>query len=116
MIRQYLDVKFDRPIDKERDFISPGGYEIELKDGRTTRFDFLDYKGYIDQDDPSILHIIHSDLSLRAANSTGKAHPDMNRVACPLLQDLHERIPVIFDDIYEMMLQSKDAMKWVEID
>lgn len=53
-------------------------------------------------------------LSLRAANSTGKAHPDMNRIACPLLLELHETIPVIFDDVYEMMLQSKDAMKWIE--
>ena len=64
MIRQYLDVKFDKPIDKERDFISPGGYEIELKDGRRIRYDFMDYKGYIDTNDRSILHIIHSNLDI----------------------------------------------------
>lgn len=63
-IKQFLDIKFNRPIDKDNDFISPGGYEIELKDGRTIRFDFLDYEGYIDPEDPSVLHIIHSNLDV----------------------------------------------------
>lgn len=63
-IKQFLDIKFDRPIDKDNDFISPGGYEIELKDGRTIRFDFLDYEGYVDDEDPSVLHIIHSNLDI----------------------------------------------------
>lgn len=63
-IKQFLDVKFDRPIDKDNDFISPGGYAIELKDGRTIRFDFLDYEGYIDPEDHSVLHIIHSNLDI----------------------------------------------------
>lgn len=34
------------------------------KDGRTIRFDFLDYEGYIDPEDPSVLHIIHSNLDV----------------------------------------------------
>lgn len=63
-IKQFIDIKFDRPIDKDNDFISPGGYEIELKDDRTIRFDFLDYEGYIDPEDPSVLHIIHSNLDV----------------------------------------------------
>lgn len=53
-------------------------------------------------------------LKLRAANSTGPAHPDMNRLVCPLLIELHEKLPVIFDDVYEMMLDDKEAAKWVE--
>jgi thymidylate synthase (FAD) len=52
-------------------------------------------------------------LKLRAANSTGPAHPDMNKLVCPLLIELHDRIPVIFDDVYEMMLDDKDAAKWI---
>lgn len=52
-------------------------------------------------------------LKLRAANSTGPAHPAMNQLMCPLLIELHERIPVIFDDVYEMMLDDKDAAKWI---
>lgn len=53
-------------------------------------------------------------MKLRAANSTGPAHPDMNRVMCPLLIELHERIPVIFDDIYEEMLNDSHAAKYIE--
>lgn len=53
-------------------------------------------------------------LKLRAANSTGPAHPQMNKLVCPLLIELHERIPVVFDDIYEMMLDDKHAAKWID--
>ena len=38
-------------------------------------------------------------LSLRACNSTGKAHPQMLEVMRPLLADLKKRIPVVFDDL-----------------
>ena len=53
-------------------------------------------------------------LNLRAANSTGPAHPDMNRLMCPLLIELHETVPVVFDDIYEKVLDDKNATKWIE--
>lgn len=38
-------------------------------------------------------------LSLRAVGTTGKPHPQMREVMIPLLEDLKERIPVIFDDL-----------------
>ena len=38
-------------------------------------------------------------FKLRAANSTGKAHPQMLEITQPLLDDLKELIPVVFDDI-----------------
>lgn len=50
---------------------------------------------------------------LRAANTTGPAHPDMNRVACPLLVMMHELVPVVFDDIYETMIDDKQAQKYM---
>ena len=56
MIYALLDIKMDRPIDKHMHYISPGGYEIGFSDKSTTQFDFLDYEGYIDDEDPSILH------------------------------------------------------------
>lgn len=52
-------------------------------------------------------------LKLRAANTTGPAHPDMNRVACPLLVAMRELIPVVFDDIYEAMINDKQAQKYM---
>ena len=38
-------------------------------------------------------------FNLRAANKTGKAHPQMLEVTRPLLDELKELIPVIFDEI-----------------
>lgn len=38
-------------------------------------------------------------FKLRAANTTGKAHPQMLEVTRPLLDELKELIPVVFDDI-----------------
>lgn len=38
-------------------------------------------------------------FKLRAANSTGAAHPQMLEITGPLLDDLKAMIPVVFDDI-----------------
>ena len=38
-------------------------------------------------------------FKLRAANTTGKAHPQMLEVTVPLLEELKQLIPVVFDDI-----------------
>ena len=38
-------------------------------------------------------------FKLRAANTTGKAHPQMLEVTRPLLDKLKQLIPVVFDDI-----------------
>lgn len=38
-------------------------------------------------------------FNLRAANKTGAAHPQMLEVTRPLLDELKELIPVVFDDI-----------------
>lgn len=53
-------------------------------------------------------------LSLRAANTTGPAHPDMNRLMCPLLQELKESIPIVFDDVYDKMLDDKQAAQFIK--
>lgn len=38
-------------------------------------------------------------FKLRASDITGKAHPQMKEVTIPLLEELKELIPVVFDDI-----------------
>lgn len=38
-------------------------------------------------------------FKLRAADATGKAHPQMKEVTIPLLEDFKRIIPVVFDDI-----------------
>lgn len=41
-------------------------------------------------------------FNLRACGSTGKPHPQMLEVAVPLLKELKELIPVVFDDLEPM--------------
>lgn len=40
---------------------------------------------------------------LRAADVTGPAHPQMHEVTQPLLDEVHNRIPVVFDDVWTQM-------------
>ena len=49
-------------------------------------------------------------FKLRAANSTGAAHPQMLEITRPLLGDLKAMIPVVFDDItYEEKVVKEDG-------
>lgn len=48
-------------------------------------------------------------LNLRAARATGPAHPQMEELVVPLLRELAERIPEVFDDIfYKWLSQQSD--------
>nr|MBC8427364.1 FAD-dependent thymidylate synthase [Pseudomonadota bacterium] len=40
-------------------------------------------------------------LSLRAIGTTGKPHPQIQEVMLPLLKELSNKIPVLFDDLIE---------------
>lgn len=55
-MRAYLSVMFDRPVVSGRHYISPGGYEVRTKDGKTYQFDFNESNGGIDDKNPAILH------------------------------------------------------------
>lgn len=65
-MNQYMEIKFDRPINSRQHYISPGGYEVELDSGRKIQFDFYDYWGYVDNDDPTILHVKNRTLDVDA--------------------------------------------------
>ena len=38
-------------------------------------------------------------FNLRAVGATGKPHPQMTELAIPLLREVQEKIPVVFDDL-----------------
>lgn len=54
--RMYAKVKMSRPVDKEKDYISPGGYWMDFG-GKDIQFDFCESATTIDDKDASILHI-----------------------------------------------------------
>lgn len=63
-MRQFLRIRFDRPIEKDKHYISPGGFEVELGSGEVVNFDFFMFYGCIDKNDPTILNIEQSELDL----------------------------------------------------
>lgn len=48
---------------------------------------------------------------LRAADITGPAHPQMKELTVPLLRELNEKIPVIFEDIVELVNKINEPRK-----
>lgn len=45
---------------------------------------------------------------LKAARKTGPAHPQMEELTVPLLKEVVNKIPVVFDDIYRSLLSQQD--------
>lgn len=58
--RLYATIKMNRAVDKENDYISPGGYEFVMN-GKNVQFDFEESQTMIDKEDPSIIHIMQRD-------------------------------------------------------
>lgn len=52
--RMCATLEFNRPIDSEQDYISPGGYEMTML-GRDICFDFEEYYGSINKENPCLL-------------------------------------------------------------
>lgn len=57
--RLYQEIRFNRPVDKDKDYVMPGGYELEMEKEDGTRvcvqFDFEHYEGGISDEDPTIV-------------------------------------------------------------
>lgn len=51
-----MDIRFNRQVNPDKDFVSPGGYEMVI-DGKSVRFDFTNYEGNVDKSDSSIVHM-----------------------------------------------------------
>lgn len=64
--RMRMDILFDREIEKERHYISPGGYEIANINGDILQFDFEDFVGNIDRSNKKVLHVEQRNLDFTA--------------------------------------------------
>lgn len=60
--RLYQTIKCSRPVNRKTDDISAGWYTLKVKDTdeseKTITFDFEEFEGTIDKEDPTILHCI----------------------------------------------------------
>lgn len=85
-----------------------------LAESEMCYFRLVDYSGWVPQQARSVLpnalktEIVASAnlrewrhiFKMRAQGVAGKPHPQMSEVMIPLLKDIQEKIPIVFDDIY----------------
>lgn len=80
--RMNAGIRFDRPIDVNKHYISPGGYEFVMN-GRVLQFDFCDYVGNISKNDPYVLEI-------EQRNPDIASFPDIYKIKKKDLQHVEE--------------------------
>ena len=68
------DLKFSREINPNKDYISPGGYEI-ISNGRTYSFDFEKYYAKVDEKDRTVLHVWHKKMDIESFPEAKKLTP-----------------------------------------
>lgn len=85
VFRLYQSVRFNRPVNKQKDFMSPGGYVLRVKDEdgseKTVTFDFEDYEGSVDKDNPSVIHCVQK-------NPDYSCYEDLNIVNEHMLRNI----------------------------
>lgn len=101
-----------KPLYLDEGMVAYTNWEISCKEAERAYFQMLEF-GLMPQEARAVLpnslkteivvtanlrewrHI----LALRAVGTTGNPHPQMREVMIPLLKELRERVPVIFDDL-----------------
>lgn len=54
-MKMYAEILFDREIDKNKHYVSPGSYQVLLKNGRSIYFDFDTFYGNVSDENPRVL-------------------------------------------------------------
>ena len=76
-----LQVKFNRPVDLEEDYIVPGGYEMNMN-GKTVQFDFINTSAGISNEDASV--VIFS-----VGGMDSDSFPEMKKIKVNDLRKVH---------------------------
>ena len=68
-MKMYATISFDRDIDEDKHYISPGGYEMTFVDKhglnpKTVSFDFFAYYANVDRKYPNVLHCEMEELDI----------------------------------------------------
>lgn len=87
----YADIRFNRPVDKDKDHISPGGYEF-IMNGNKFNFDFEEYSGTVDPEDNCLVH-------MKMRNTDYESFPIAYAITERDLKKVSE-IPEFFVDTY----------------
>mgnify|MGYP000095021673 CR=1 FL=1 len=80
ILRANITIEMDRPIEKEKHYISPGGYEVVTDDGTSYGFDFHRVYGNVDTDLPNRIHFECCEIDT-------ETFPDANKL-CQVLEHI----------------------------
>ena len=80
-MRAYIQIKMDRPVDLDKHYLSPGGYEVVIE-GKSYGFDFIEATGSISDEDPTVVS-----FELR----------DEDRSTFPEIDEMREKIHLIME-------------------
>lgn len=80
--RMYAGVRMNRDINPEKDYVSPGGYEMVM-DGKKINFDFEEYIGGRVKEDDSLLEI-------EVKNPDWNTFPEMKDITKDMLRNITE--------------------------
>lgn len=80
--RMYFTVKMNRPVDRDKDFISPDFFEMTMG-GKSIIFDFHEFCGKIDENDKTLV-----DFELK--NPDYETFRDLKKVTIGMLQDVSQ--------------------------
>ena len=72
-----FDMRMDRTIEKDKHYISPGGYEIKTNDNKIYSFDFWAYIGLISLKDNKNIHIEVRELDEESYPNAALITPEM---------------------------------------
>ena len=107
------ELTFIKPLFWDEDSFEYSRWEIACKNAEDEYFRLMSQPGCTPQEARSVLpnsiktEVVMSTnyrewrhfFKLRAARATGPAHPQMEEITRPLLEELKTLIPVVFDDI-----------------
>jgi len=75
-------IRFNKSIDKNRTDISIGGFEMTMA-GKSVQFDFEEYRAYVDDDEPDLLHF-------ECKNPDEDTFPDIESINRFMLEHVEE--------------------------
>ena len=95
------DLVFNRKLKKDH-HILPGGYNVKIK-GKSIDFNFEYYQGTVDENIPTILHVIHMDIDK-------DKYPDAAKISVvDIMSAIFNEFHVSFDesqDVYPVAVRN----------
>ncbi len=79
-MRALLRFRTNRPVDFDKDFVSPGGFTVTLGSGETRQFDFLEVSAGVEPTDPCVYEADLRDIDTTYADGDALSISDIKDV------------------------------------